>query len=73
MPPNEARALGAAISRERDKLGISREQVAAIMGVDVADVAALETGTGPDSRGAIQAALVEYRRAVKGAARSARG
>jgi ribosome-binding protein aMBF1 (putative translation factor) len=73
VTPTEARQLGAAIARERDKLGVSREQVAATMGVDVTDVAALEQGSGPDTRGAVEAALVAYRRAVKQAARSAPG
>ena len=72
MSPDEARQLGAAIARERARLGVSREQVAVIMDVDVADVAALEQGSRLDSRGAVEAALIAYRRAVRQAARTAR-
>lgn len=73
VPPGEARQLGAAIGRQREGQGVSREQVAGILGVDVSDVVALETGTGPDTRVAIVAACNEYRRALRQAARTGRG
>jgi transcriptional regulator with XRE-family HTH domain len=73
VTPQEAKEIGAAIWRKRDEQGVSREQVAAIMGIDVSDVAALEMGTGPGARRAIRAAVADYRRAVRQAARAAGG
>ena len=67
----EAKQLGAVIWRQREERGVSREQVAAIMGVAASDVEALELGTGPDTRGAILTAIKQYRRAVRQAARTA--
>jgi cytoskeletal protein RodZ len=67
----EAKQLGAVIWRQREERGVSREQVAAVMGIAASDVEALELGTGPDIRGAIGAAVKEYRRAVRQAARTA--
>jgi DNA-binding XRE family transcriptional regulator len=63
--PREAAALGAALARQRDSLGVTQQQVADALGVSVDEVAALEAGTGPVGRRAIEEAIARYRRAVK--------
>lgn len=73
VDPRQAAALGGAMAREREARGVSPEQVAEVMGVSVADVVALETGTAPGGQRGLAQAFVAYRRAVNNVLDSRRG
>lgn len=70
--PREAAEIGAVLARSRDTFGVSQQQVADELGVSVDEVAALERGTGPADRRAIQEAVRRYRQALKRAQKSGR-
>lgn len=70
--PREAAQIGAVLARNRDTLGVTQQQVAEELAISVAEVAALETGTGPAGRREIEEAVRRYRQAVKRVQKSGR-